>query len=292
MRNWRFIVGVISLVIGLALIPDGFGYFAFYFVIGAALLLWHFKRKPKAATVSKSVTKNAPTAQEPKPSPANTPPREINGMVQRYSYTQVYVVGMQYLQEKTGLDLAKRGDRVNLLWEKDNAHDSTAISVVDVEGRKLGYLSKENKIKEMAYDWITRGKPIYATLSFAEHEKLHLSLTFYGEPKIELNGEARFRQLEASKSKKKTLKLTGNKNDEMQDNLSQCSTFDSVDIDYDVETDKMVVYSGSEPIGFLSKSVEEFYDDNDDIEAFISEIEEDEDGKYSAKVTLFYDIED
>ncbi|NCB03995.1 MAG: hypothetical protein EOM69_00530 [Clostridia bacterium] len=290
MRNWRLIVGVISLVIGLALIPDGFGYFAFYFVIGVAFLFWHFKRKPKAATVSKSVTKNAPTAQEPKPSPANTPPREINGMVQRYSYTQVNVVGMQYLQDKAGVDAAKQGNRVDLCHEKDNEYDETAVAVVDGSGRKLGYLAKGSKIKDMAYDWIARKDPIYAALTVAQPDNLQLSITFYGKPKCRPSGEERYRQLETS-AKKKTFSLTGTGSEEMQDTLSLCSRFDSLDIDYDVSIDKTVVSFDGGPIGFLSKAIEQFYDEHDDTEAFLSEVNEGEDGKYSAKVTLFYDIE-
>ena len=63
--------------------------------------------------------------------------------------TIVSVVGINYENRKENVDKLRINDNVYLVREKENQYDKNAISVVDKENRKLGYVEKE-RAKEIA----------------------------------------------------------------------------------------------------------------------------------------------
>lgn len=63
--------------------------------------------------------------------------------------TIVSVVGINYENRKESVDKLRINDNVYLVREKENQYDKNAISVVNKENRKLGYVEKE-RAKEIA----------------------------------------------------------------------------------------------------------------------------------------------
>lgn len=63
--------------------------------------------------------------------------------------TIVSVVGINYENRKESVDKLKINDNVYLVRERENQYDENAISVVDKENKKLGYVERE-KAKEIA----------------------------------------------------------------------------------------------------------------------------------------------
>ncbi len=53
------------------------------------------------------------------------------------------IVGTQY-HDKATYDSLQQGDRLRLVRERDNEHDHNAISVLTIEGRKLGYVPRND----------------------------------------------------------------------------------------------------------------------------------------------------
>ncbi len=53
------------------------------------------------------------------------------------------IVGTQY-HDKATYDSLQQGDRLRLVREPDNEHDHNAIAVLTIEGRKLGYVPRND----------------------------------------------------------------------------------------------------------------------------------------------------
>ena len=93
-----------------------------------------------------------------------------------YSYTGVAIVGRQYYDDV----VLKQNDTLYILQEPENPNDDEAVSVnvQNYGGMAVaGYIRKDNKIKEMANDFINRGEPIVAFVDDSINETM--TIGFY-----------------------------------------------------------------------------------------------------------------
>ena len=143
-------------------------------------------------------------------------------------------------------------------------------------GSKIGYLYK-GKIKDMAYDYLKSGRPIYSCLSSinSDTNKMQMFIGFYYKKPYENSV---------------SFKLTANSNSEMQENLSFSSEGDELSFYYDDDKEKYC-FTSTDDIGYAPASKNDLLDEiieQDDYSATIEEINEDENGKYSVTVTVEY----
>jgi Predicted membrane protein len=197
----------------------------------------------------------------------------------KYKYENILIVGSQYLDDKSSLNGLERGDHVYAAFEPDNSFDDKAIAIYDYFGRKLGYLSK-GRLQEMAYDFYKKNQPVKGFVT--DPGKLIITLGFYIP-------EITYDVLMSTGANFKIFKLTGNKNEDMQANLSSVSEKDDVVIEMDDDKDKLKVFDSSySEIGYLNKAAQTFFEENDVIKSFIHKIDEDDDGVYTSELIIFY----
>ncbi len=193
---------------------------------------------------------------------------ERDSCQRKYQY-DVAVAGSTYYDVSAAIP----GEFVALEFEPLNQYDSNAIAVVQ-NGHKLGHIPRGN-IQQMIHDFNSRNEPVLALLSTINGSELTLSIGFY---------KSRLSELMNSGAKRKTFKLTGNRNADMQENLSFCSVGESVDACYDAEKGKYLASAGCD-IGYFPASADDLLEG--DFEAVIEELEENDDGKYSVSVTVY-----
>lgn len=205
-------------------------------------------------------------------------PSERNGEPLAYQYDDVklYIVPGQ----EPDFDSLTLGASVSFVQEPTNAYDSDAI-YAEANGEKIGYLRK-GKLQEMTNDFIRQGRPImsYVASIDADDEKIELLICYYKE-----NRENR-----SSLKNSKKVKLSGNTNAEMQENIWLCSEGDGAAIDYDYDKERYLVDCGG-PIGFLPEAAGNLIDEEsaeEGYEIIVSEITENDNGKYVVYVDINY----
>lgn len=203
-------------------------------------------------------------------------PSEIDGIPLAYKYfdVNVCVISGQEPDYNTIIERLKVEPMVTTLEiESDNQYDNKAVKVM-FNGSKLGYLYK-GTIKDMAYDYIKKERPIFSCLSSIDLDsyKMKMFIGFYYK-----------------KSYKNTVsfKLTSNSNAEMQEALDLSSVGDELDFYYDVEKEKYC-FSNISDIGYAPASKNELLEEiEDDYIATIDDITENDNGKLSVTVTIEY----
>lgn len=159
--------------------------------------------------------------------------------------------------------------RIELIQEPDNEYDSGAIKVMQ-NGNFIGYMYR-GTLQNMINDWIELGLPVDAEMSqYSKSNKtahINLKFPYKYQPNI-------FK-----------FKLIGNRSVEMQENIELCDEGDPVDIEYNYDRCKYAVSAGFFEIGYLPKSAEKYISD-DNVEAVIDMIEEDDDEKYIVFVAI------
>lgn len=148
--------------------------------------------------------------------------------------------------------------------EPNNEYDSKAVAVY-FGNIKIGYL-KKNRLQDMYHDYAAKGGAISCYVAAVEEQEIYVRLEFY-------------RRVDAIKfleqnCETKVFKLTGNKSEECQENISFASEGDEIWYSWDFEKNKY----GSD-VGFFPKAADEYLERN--APAYVYDIECGDDGKYN-----------
>ena len=214
-------------------------------------------------------------------------PLKINGHVLKYKYhnIELAVTSLQNI-DYNNLSIKMI---VELKHEPDNPYDSEAIVVMTKQGMKLGYLYKNN-LQKMVHDFTKKNLPIFSYIDdINENEmKIKICLVFYKGTKIIIDDYSNYNELIESGLEREKFKLTGNKNEEMQDNIWGCSVGDFIDCEFDHDSNKYIVSCSFGEIGYLPKSAEKWIEECDDnFVAFIEDRGIDDNGKGVLTIVIF-----
>lgn len=256
-------------------------------LIGAAILFFTWRKFIKKTLAKRANKETTPavapqvTVQPVKETPVSVAheqpepqqlviPSKISGTKVSYKYDDVKIFTPEDLADGIDFPAIPLAEKVQLVQEPENTYDRNAVAVYR-GNQKIGYLRK-GKIQEMANDFLKNSWTIFAAIQTIDDDerKIGLALAFY-KPHI-ITGEV------------KTFKLTGNRNQSMQDAIGLVDEGDEVSYSYDAETEKYIA-SVADDIGYFPKSADRWLED--DPVVVVSSIEEDENGKY----TVFVDIE-
>lgn len=234
---------------------------------------------PVTEVQAPSVEQSAPTAQnvefEKKPEKL---PESIRGYVASYRYTEV---GIFVPKDKTFDVEGFEPDAIlTLVQDPENPHDNRAVGL-KLRKRLVGYLYR-GKLQDMANDWIEKKKPLRAQLTacMRDKQRAEVTLVFYDL--------SQYKKYLAKYPNAKEYRLTGNTNEEMQENIDMCSRGDECSIDYDIEKEKYLVSSGLD-IGYLPAGAAKHIDaDGEDAyDIYVSDIDFNDRGKNVISVYLF-----
>lgn len=243
------------------------------------------KHDKKAEPISSPTpTSTSPPASSPTKKSTALMPKSVEEIPLAYHYEAVDVAIIRGMEPD--FSQLKINMPVTFEPEPTNQYDPNAV-IVKTGNLKIGYLYKGTR-QEMTLDYIRRGDPIRSHIVEVDkaNNSVKVAIGYYKE-KLHKPRENELEQLIRMEAPYKTFKLTGNRNEEMQDTLSLCSEGVEVDYEYDYEKEKYLAICVDE-IGYFSKSAEKYLEEEIH-PAFIEKIEEDENGKYSVKVTVFYE---
>lgn len=231
--------------------------------------------KAKKAKSGPSAATQVNTASVSGSSSAATPVAalpSIYGYQLKYDYDDVKIAGTTHYDTSA----ATVGEALDLVAEPDNEYDANAVAIMQ-HGIKLGHIYK-GKLQDMYHDFTMRGDVVRAVLASKAGDALTMLLGFYVEQPTALE------EFESKGYPSKSYRLTGNKNQEMQDTIGLLDVGEAVTVLYDVDKEK---YSATaiDEIGYFPKSADEVLEG--DCEAFVSSIDEDDNGKYNVTVTVF-----
>ena len=134
----------------------------------------------------------------------------------------------------------------------------------------------------MANDWIGKKMPLRAQLTacMRDKQRAEVTLVFYDL--------SQYKKYLAKYPNAKEYRLTGNTNEEMQENIDMCSRGDECSIDYDIEKEKYLVSSGLD-IGYLPASAAKHIDADGEgaYDIYVSDIDFNDRGKNVISVYLF-----
>ena len=171
-----------------------------------------------------------------------TLPQTYENSILKYNYKDVFVVGTSHLPDTSIINDSLYGKYVYFEWEKDNPYDNNAIMVL-YDGLKLGYLQKDNHIRDMTYDFLKQGNHVLGRINFIDVATLylHIHIGFYKESK-----------------NNKVMKLTGSGSAAIQETLLFRSEGEEVYITYDIDKEKYIV-SAMDDLGYLSSKDAAFF---------------------------------
>lgn len=284
-----FLVIVLWFAAFITLITNDFEYaslFGFLLLLIAIVYLlvklFSLIKKPKKADTISAQQERTPQQNSIPPthsiSPSKNPPHSLQGMEIAYRYSNVEVAGVKYTD--TDLNLISIGDKVEIIPEPDNPHDSKAIRL-EIQGNRIGYMYR-GKLQVMVGDWFQKNLPIWACVSSIDvnDNKIEMLLVFYDVVEYE--------KLINSDRKSKVFRLTGNTNEEMQDEIDNVSEGDEVLLSYDDEKDKYLVNAiGDGDIGYLPASGVQYIDEIEDYKAYVDRTETTDSGKSVVYVRIF-----
>lgn len=203
-------------------------------------------------------------------------PSKIDGQPLAYKYfdVDICVISGQEPDYKAIIDRLSVDPIVTTLEiESENQYDNKAIRVM-FNDSKLGYLYK-GTIKDMAYDYLNTGRPIFSCLSSIDLDSNEMKMFIGFYYKKTYNNEVSF-------------KLTSNNNKDMQETLACSSVGDELTFSYDYEKGKYC-FTNYDDVGYAPKSKNELLEEiEDDYYASIDEINTDDNGKYFVVVKLEY----
>lgn len=198
-----------------------------------------------------------------------TLPESTDGVPLAYKYDNVKLFIVE--GEEPDFEKFEIGVFVRFVPEPNNPFDKRAIYAI-AKNTKLGYLYK-GKIQDMVHDFCSQECPVIARIETVSHteKEIYLCMGFYRSPLI-------------SNDDGKSFKLTGNKNQNMQDNILLSVIGQEVGIDYDYEKDKYVVTDSGGEIGYLPRKVEKYLEDK--YSAVIENIETNESENYDVTIRI------
>jgi hypothetical protein len=168
-------------------------------------------------------------------------------------------------------------DIVDIIPELNNPHNSDIVSV-QFHGNILGYLSK-GTIQDMVHDFLKRGELIRAIVQKIDGTKIFLKIYFYKPRNSVLTHQEPI-----------IVRLSGNTNQDMQENIGYCQHGDKISIDYDFDKDIYCVFCDDLEIGYIPKSqtaiLQELEADRYDFSGEIIDISENASEKYVVKVKI------
>lgn len=132
-------------------------------------------------------------------------------------------------------------DVVDIIPEPTNPYDPNAISI-QFHKNILGYLYK-GTIQDMVHDFLKRKELIRATIQKIDGTKIYLKL-FFCKP----------RNLVLPQQESIIVNLSGNTNENMQENIEYCQIGDKISVDYDFDEEKFCVLCNNLEIGYVPKS--------------------------------------
>lgn len=173
------------------------------------------------------------------------------------------------------------GQKVNLLSEPQNQYDKNAIAIYH-ENDKIGYLYRGD-VQDIANRFNDDiDSEIFCFICEINGNDVFLNIGFYQEK-------------ENISIKETTFKLTRTSSKEIQETIEDCVFEEEevyFDYDYEKELFEVCPTGCSLAIGYAPKSKNsllEILEESDEYKAYVSEIEEDDNGKYSVYVTIEYE---
>lgn len=138
-------------------------------------------------------------------------------------------------------------DSVDIVQETNDSH----VIAVKFFDRTLGYL-KNRRIEDMANDFLNRKEEVRAQIERVASDTIFLRMYF-----------CKLKSILCPPVDPITVKLVGNKNEMMQDNIDCCCEGDEIYVEEDPDKRKYLVWSGSYEIGYVPKSKQEYLEDLD-----------------------------
>ena len=201
-------------------------------------------------------------------------PRTRDGIPIAYEYTDVKICLIR--GQEPDLTAIQVGSIIKLQQEPLNQYDNKAV-MLKIGTTKIGYMYR-GKLQDMANDFLNRHKSIVAYVSKIDtvSNEIFMNIGFYRKP---------FKRYENST----TFKLTGNTNNDMQEIIQWANDDADVEFYYDYEKEKFCASIFGGDIGYAPKSKNDLLEAcEEDYEAFIESIEENDNGKYVVSVTVKY----
>lgn len=251
-------------------------------------LMSFFENSAKKNEETKPQLETAPSA------PTTEPPKEkvipdgtknydllldfLDGQLLCYEYEENVCI----ISDSFDAIVGNGGKQITFEFEPENEYDSKAVALY-VEGKKIGYVYR-GKIQDMIHSYYKQGRQICGHLNkYSVDEKTATYKIGFYKP------------LDCFESKKFSLVKTAKKIDEYStraENLSYCDEGDVLTIERDsfADDDCFVVYAdGYSEIGELPKSAVNFIEENNPkkIYGILNTIEEDDNGKLKAKITVY-----
>jgi len=172
-------------------------------------------------------------------------------------------------------------DIVDVLPDPQNPYDSRAISI-SFHGNTIGYLNK-GTLQDMVHDYLSRNDIVGAQIQKVTGDQIYIKI-FFCKRRADL----------LTYHKPISMKLIGNGNEEMQDNISIADIGDKVEMYKDYETDRFYVdlVNNDLTIGCAPKScrniLEELYMKHYEFYGEITDISE---NNTSGKLTVTVSIQ-
>lgn len=100
----------------------------------------------------------------------------VNGYWLKYRYGNVPVFGIEHLREQSPFLNIEIGALANLVLETDNQFDNKSIAVTTSDGKKIGYLLKDEKLTNLAYEHLQAGCRVLCLISSLSYDDYELAL--------------------------------------------------------------------------------------------------------------------
>lgn len=166
-------------------------------------------------------------------------PSSIGKFKMKYHYDRVRIFTPKELAPS--LASFNPGDRVSFVPAPDNPKDKNAVSVVHPSGL-CGYLLR-NRMQDMVNDYLRKDWPVYSHIDSIDDDACEITLfvAFYAPSRTS-----------------ETFKLTGSSGDTAQSAIALLDIDDELDVEYDDERGKYIVYALGDAIGYLPKAANEY----------------------------------
>jgi len=237
----------------------------------------------KAEDISQIPVKSVDTKKDPVVTEPQIMPEEIDGIPMAYHYKTVDVCIID--DKRPDFKRIKPNMPVTFVPEPTNPYDTGAV-IVKTENMNIGYLYK-GTLQRMTREFLKSGYPIRSYIQYVDgpHDAVSITMGFYKEKTGKIKHG--YEKLIEIKAPYRTYKLTGNRNDDMQEALSNCSEGEEVECEFDDDKDRYIAVCGDD-IGYFPKAAGKYLDDDRRL-AFIKSIEEDDNDKYIVEVAVFYE---
>lgn len=292
-RNLCIFFGVLSLLLSIAITLSVGVIFGIIFLLVSIFLFFSaftyndaIKKSLNSNQTSSSPTSFIPVSSHQETAKSSLPmqygdkrilhalPRTRDGIPIAYEYTDVKICLIR--GQEPDLTAIQVGSIIKLQQEPLNQYDNKAV-MLKIGTTKIGYMYR-GKLQDMANDFLNRHKSIVAYVSKIDtiSNEIFMNIGFYRKP---------FKRYENST----TFKLTGNTNKDMQEIIQWANDDADVEFYYDYEKEKFCASIFGGDIGYAPKSKNDLLEAcEEDYEACIESIEENDNGKYVVSVTVKY----